>query len=166
MALTQYCELDEVRAALGVNHVELPDAVLSLPVYEMGLTRELAKVSASLPAAFLLASEKSPELRTEQEEALVTSAHLFAVYALAKHVGVSLGTLAPKDVSDGKASTSRFSDSPYRDVLARVDAFFAGCRTDLAEAYAALQGAGALAAITPPSVFRRTPRNYDPVTGT
>lgn len=30
MALTQYCELDEVRAALGVNDVELPDTVLNL----------------------------------------------------------------------------------------------------------------------------------------
>ncbi len=34
MALTTYCELNEVRAALGVNDIELPDAVLNLPVYE------------------------------------------------------------------------------------------------------------------------------------
>lgn len=166
MALTQYCELDEVRAALGVNSIELPDAVLSLPVYEMGLTRELAKISASLPAGFLLVSEKSPEDRSEGEQAVFNAGRLFSVYAVAKHVGVSLGTLAPKDVSDGKASTSRFSDSPYRDVLTRVDAFFAGCRTDLADAYQTLLGATGATAIKPPVVFIGGRRTYDPVTGT
>ena len=165
MALTQYCEFDEVRAALGVNNLELPDTVLSLPIYEMGLSRELAKISASLPAAFSTASDSSPEARTSEQQALFDSVRLFSAYAVAKQVGVSLAAMVPKDVSDGKASVSRFSDAPYRDVLARVEAMYAGCRADVAAAYDDLAGATRTSSTTPAAIFRGARRTYDPVTG-
>lgn len=165
MALTQYCEHDEVRAALGVNSVELPSTVLNLPVYEIGLVRELAKVSASLPAAFSAISNLQPEARTVQQATVFDATRLFAVYAAAKQVGVSLSTLAPKDVSDGKASLARFSGTPYLDVLTRVEAMFAGCRADLSEAYAALTGQGLTDSLTLAGVFLAGKRAYDPVTG-
>ena len=165
MALTQYCELDEVRAALGVNLIELPDTVLNLPVYEMGLVRELAKISESLPAAFLSAAALAPEDRSSDQERLFSAGRLFSVAAVARRVGNSLANLAPKDVSDGKAALSRFADSPYRDVLSRVETEFAESRVDLQSAYSAME-AGAQAPNTRPgNFFSAVPRASDPVTG-
>ncbi len=164
MALTQYCEFDEVRAALGANALELSDAVLSLPIYEIGLTRELAKISASLPAAFLLLRESAA--LTDAQSLVVNSVRLFSAYAVAKQAGVPLGNMIPKDVSDGKASLSRFSDSPYKDVLERVSAAYAEARADLASAYAALTAQTTPNVLIAPAVLRRSPRGFDPVTNT
>jgi len=166
MALTQYCELDEVRAALGVNEVELPNAVLNLPVYEIGLVRELSKISASLPAAFSSTLATPLATRTEAQSAFFDAARLFCVYACARQVGVSLGAMAPKSVGDGKASLSRFSDSPYKDVLARVEAMCSGARENLAEAYGTLTSStAAVASTVPATAFRASARATDVVTG-
>lgn len=166
MALTAYCEPDEVRAALGVNDIELSDTVLNLPVYEIGLVRELNKVSVSLPVAFSLVSAIAEETRTDLQQALLDATRLFAVYAAARQVGVSLGVMAPKDVGDGKASVARFSDSPYRDTLARVEAVYLSTRADL---LAALNAYGSTTLGTAPTVPRTilmaSGRSFDPVTG-
>lgn len=166
MALTQYCALDEVRAALGVNSIELSDTVLNLPVYEIGLVRELAKVSESLPAAFLVAAGKAVEDRSADEQRLTDSVHLFSAYAAARQVGVALAIIAPKDVTDGKAAMSRFSGEAYKDVLARVDTMYAGCRSDVENAYSSLNSSvTASNPLVPSLVFKASRRGYDPVTG-
>lgn len=165
MALTQYCELDEVRAALGVNSDELSDTVLNLPIYEIGLVRELAKISESLPAAFLSVAGKVPEDRTEPEQQLFDVGRLFCVYSAANQVGASLATLMPKDITDGKASVSRFADSPYRDAMARVQALRVQYRQDLLEVYSAMVSQDRVAPTTPATVFLAAGRGYDPVTG-
>lgn len=166
MALTQYCELEEVRAALGVNDDELPDAVLNLPVYEMGLVRELAKVSASLPAAFS-SIQNAPEASwTDLQRQVHDATRLFSVYACARQVGVALGAMAPKTISDGKANVSRFSDSPYKDVMDRLEAFYASARAHISEVYAQLVGATqSVVSTTPPTMFMASTRSRDPVTG-
>ena len=166
MALTTYCALNEVRAALGVNDIELPDTVLNLPVYEIGLVRELNKISTSLPVAFSTSSAVPLISRTETQQALVDATHLFSVYACARQVGVSLGSLVPKDIGDGKATISRFSDSPYKDVMERVEAMYLACKASLFDTMDLYSGTTtAVAATTPPTVFRASARAYDPVTG-
>ena len=166
MALTTYCELDEVRAALGVSDVELSDAVLSLPVYEIGLARELTRVSVSLPVAFSTALAVAEGTRTAAQQALIDATHLFAVYAVARQVGVSLGAMAPKDIGDGKATMSRFSDSPYKDVLDRVDALYGSVRLSLIDALSAVIGSStSTSSLTPRTVFMASTRGVDPVTG-
>lgn len=166
MALTAYCDLDEIRAALGVNDIELPDTVLNLPVYEIGLVRELAKVAVSLPVAFSASTAVAVESRTDAQEALVDATHLFSVYAAAKQVGVSLGAMAPKDIGDGKALMSRFSDSPYKDVLERVAQMYAEAKASLLDAYNAYAGANAATpSTTPATMFKASSRAFDPVTG-
>lgn len=166
MALTKYCENDEVRAALGVNDIELSDTVLNLPVYEIGLVRELNKVSTSLPAAFSSATNVAEETRTDAEQALVDATRLFSVYAAARQVGVSLGAMAPKDVGDGKAVISRFSDSPYKDVMQRVESMYMATKASLVESLNLYQGSGTSSLSTTPfTVFRASSRSFDPVTG-
>lgn len=166
MALTAYCELDEVRAALGVNDLEISDSVLNLPVYEMGLVRELNKVSTSLPAAFSTVSNTAEESRTDLAQAFYDSVRLFSVYASSRQVGVSLGVMAPKDIGDGKATVSRFSDSPYRDTLDRIDQMYLSTRSGVSQAFAAFTGSGAATASTVPfTFFKAVGRGVDPVTG-
>lgn len=165
MALTQYCEFDEVRAALGVNQIELSDAVLNLPIYEIGLVRELAKVSESLPAAFLQAATLAPEQRSEDQGKLYDAGRLFCVYAVARRVGSSLGNLAPKDVSDGKAALSRFADSPYRDVLSRLEMQYGEALVDLQAVYASINASVSAPNTRPGSIFVVSSRSSDPVTG-
>lgn len=166
MALTAYCQLDEVRAALGCNDIELSDAVLSLPVYEIGLVRELSKVSESLPAAFSVVSSISEASRTAPQAALVDAVHLFSVYACARQVGVSLGVMAPKDIGDGKATLSRFSDSPYKEVMENVERWFLATATNLVDALATYSGSGLTSTVrTPAPMFLASSRASDPVTG-
>lgn len=166
MALIDYCQLAEVRAALGVNDIELKDAVLTLPVYEMGLVRELNKISTSLRAAFFTISAKAPASRTEAEAALYDATHLFSVYAAAKQVGVSLASFAPKDVTDSKAGVSRFSGEPYKETMRRIEEAYADSRIGVAAALDAYTGSSSVTASTTPFThFVTAGRGVDPVTG-
>lgn len=167
MSLTTYCEFDEVRSALGVNDLELKDSVLSLPVYEMGLLREFNKISTSLSAAFSSVVSKDLGSRTDSEKALYDSVRLFSVYAVAKQVGVSLPSFAPKDIGDGKATVSRFSGDPLEKVLERVDQFAQALREGVRQALSDFEGAGTVesSALTPAAFCVGSPRAYDPVTG-
>lgn len=164
MSLTAYCEFAEVRAALGVNSLELSDAVIALPVYEMGLVRELNRLSTSLDAAFSTISGKAEGARTPAEAELFSAVRLFSVYVVASQVGVSLPNFMPKAVADGKASITRFSGEPYKGVMDKILAQREAYRANLVEAYA-LVTTGAAAVTTPPTLFLASTRQYDPVTG-
>lgn len=164
MPLSTYVDFNEVRAALGVNATELKDQVLALPVYEIGLVRELRKVSPTLAASFSLIAAKPPATRTPEESDLFGAVRIFSVYAVAKQVGVSLPTMIPKDVTDGKASLSRFSAEVVRDTLAAVGAALSLARSNLQATLAEASG-GAATSAQPPVVFSAVPRATDVVTG-
>lgn len=164
MPLSTYVEFNEVRAALGVNATELKDAVLALPVYEIGLVRELRKVSPALAASFSSIAAKAPAQRTAEEAELFGAVRTFSVYAVAKQVGVSLPTMLPKDITDGKASISRFSAEVVQRTLEAVGAAYAQARTNLQDVLAeAAGGSSAVAAV--PVIFSAVTRATDVVTG-
>lgn len=164
MALTPYCSNDEVRAVLGVTTSELKDNVLNLPVYEMGLRRELIRVSPSLPAAFSTVNSVDP--KSELQQALHDAVRLFAVYATAKQAGASVALAAPKGLTDDKSGFDRFADAPYKDVLNRVDTAYAAARQDLVDAYSSYAGAATATGFYGlPSGMAISSRTYDPVTG-
>ena len=167
MSLTTYCEFGEVRSALGVNDIELSDVVLGLPVYEMGLIRELNRLSTSLNAAFSAIHPKIPADRTTAEAELHDAVRLFSVYAAAKQVGVSLANFAPKDVGDGKATISRYSGEPFEKVLAGIDDYYNVLRTELRGVYEVFSSSATTAAAStrPSTFFIASKRGYDPVTG-
>lgn len=167
MSLTAYCDFAEVRSALGVNALELSDVVLSLPVYEMGLVRELNRLSTSLNAAFSIVAAVASGSRTEVQAALYDGVRLFSVYACAKQVGVSLANFAPKEVGDGKAMVARFAGEPFEKVLGRVDDMYSALRVDLRTAYEtyAQVSTGATASVVPTLFISAGRRTYDPVTG-
>lgn len=164
MALTPYCSNDEVRAVLGITMSELKDDVLNLPVYAMGLRRELIRVSPSLPAAFSTVNSADP--RSDAQQALYEATRLFAVYATAKQAGASVALSAPKGMTDDKSGFDRFADAPYKDVLARIDSAYSAARQDLVDAYAAYAGATSSTGFYGmPSGMAVSSRTYDPVTG-
>jgi len=166
MALTQYCEPAEVRAVLGVNDLELSDQTISLPVHEMGLLRELTKISSSLPAAFSTISAKDEADRSDAENDLFSAVRLFSVYAVARQAGIPLAIFAPKDVGDGKASVARFSGTPWRDVLDGVEKAFDSAKTDVRSALEAIgTSSGSIAPTRPTTAFVVAGRAVDPVTG-
>lgn len=165
MALTLYCEPNEARAALGANSIELPDAVLNLPIYLIGLMRELNKVSPSLPGLFAPIVGKKAEDRAPLEAALHDAVRLFSVYSVAKQVGVSLASMLPKAVGDGKASTSRFADAPYKETMSNVETMFHTARSGLVETLEAYNQTGTAKAVRPITAFLAAPRAYDPITG-
>jgi hypothetical protein len=150
-----------------VNDIELTDSILALPVYEMGLVRELNRLSTSLNAAFSTIHSLLPEARTTAEATLHDAVRLFSVYAVSKQVGVSLANFAPKDVGDGKATISRYSGEPFEKVMARVDEYYGALRADLRSAYDAYASTtSTVAALTTPSkFFVSAKRVYDPVVG-
>lgn len=167
MSLTTYCEFDEVRSALGVNDLELKDSVLALPVYEMGLVRELTKISPSLTAAFSTVVSKTLSDRTGLEKGLYDSVHLFSVYAVARQVGVSLSVFAPKDVGDGKATLSRFSGEPFKATMDGVNEYYQIAKDSVRQALEAYNGSNSTvaASLTPATLFKASGRSYDPVEG-
>lgn len=165
MALTTYAQLAEVRAALGVNDVELKDAVLNLPVYEMGLTRELNKVSTSLPAAFSTVAGIDENSRTDAQQLLYRAVREFSVYVVAKQVGVSLASFAPKDVQDGKASISRFAGESFKKTQEELDGICSVTRASLVAAWAEFNSSGSSVDFTPGTFFVAAARGVDPVTG-
>jgi len=167
MSSTTYCEFDEVRSALGVNVIELSDSVLSLPVYEMGLIRELNRLSTSLNAAFSTIHFKDSSARTTAEATLHDAVRLFSVYAAARQVGVSLANFAPKDVGDGKATVSRYAGEPFEKVLARIDEYYSALRPEVRSAYEDYSSTTSTVtpSTTPTTFFVAVKRSYDPVTG-
>jgi len=167
MSLTSYCEFNEVRSALGVNDIELTDSVLALPVYEMGLIRELNRLSTSLNAAFLTIHAKSSSARLTGEATLHDAVRLFSVYAAARQVGVSLANFAPKDVGDGKATVSRCAGEPFEKVMERVEEYYSVLRTELRTAYDDYASTTSTVnpSTTPTTFFVASKRGYDPVTG-
>jgi hypothetical protein len=166
MALTTYAQYEEIRAALGVNSQELSDTVLALPVYEMGLVRELNKISTSLPAAFSTVQAIEEDARTDVQQALFESTRLFSVYAAAKQVGVSLASFAPKDISDGKASLSRFTGDSYKETMDRVEAAYLDAKQGLIDTMGSYTGDTDTSSTVPFTTFVVSSRVTDAVTGT
>lgn len=165
MALTPYTTNADVRGLLGVSDEELADSVLELTVYSQGLLRELRKVDSGLPALFTTINDKLPSDRTDYESAVLEATSFFAAHAVALQAGTPLGLMAPKRITDDKAGFERFSDSPYRDVLSRLEQRFAGARQALIDALAALNGTTVAAGVLGFTYAVASQRSYDPVTG-
>jgi len=163
MSITTYTTYDEVRAALGVSTDEIEDATLELGVYGMGLDMDLMEVNAGVPAAFATVRSIATPDRTPVQQALFQTVKLFATYAVAKQLASGLAMFAPKDISDGKATVSRFADSPYRDTVSHIGQQYGLNRDRLKLAYATLTGGASDA--TSQSMLRISSPLLDPVTG-
>ncbi len=136
MSITTYTSPAEIRAVLGVSTTELPDTVLLLPIYSTLVELAIEDVNPDIPSQFAIVSAITPPLTAKQQRFL-DLVKLYAPYALANELLVSLPLFAVKDLTDGRASFGRQSD-PYADVREGVQGSLQNLRVRLGVAYQAL----------------------------
>lgn len=158
--LTDYTTYDDVRAALGVSDDDLPDAVLSLPLYSAVLTQEFEDIDLDVEATYL--ETEALVSPTAQDVRFLKACELFATYAVAKQLTAALPLFAAKQVTDGKAQISRF-DNPYKDVVTQVIAQYEKARARLVAAFTDVTAG--TATIIAKSYFGIISPSTDPVTG-
>lgn len=163
MALTTYTTYDEVRATLGVSKTELADTVLSLTQWDMLVTLGLEDVNLDIPTLYATVAALPTISRSSTEQRFYDLTRLYACYALALNLLVSLPMFSVKSLTDGRAEFDRQNDV-HKDVREGVTATHSIIRLKLSASYVALTpGETAYAAV----VFDRTLSTglgIDPVT--
>ena len=163
MALTAFTTYAEVRAVLGVSDNDIADATLALPMYEDMLRMELDTVNVGVYPKFVeVAAVASP---TEAQRIFLRYFRLFCSYAVAKSLASALPMFGPKSIGDGKATMSRFSDSPYKVTVEKVEAEFGRMTNLLTASYNTVSSTATASSFTRPW-FVSTGLAVDPVTGT
>lgn len=161
MLITTYTTYNDVRAMLGVNDEELEDGTLALESFSTGLQLDLEDIDQTLPATY---AALPPTGRTATQERFYLTTRLFATYSVAMQLSTSLPLFSPKNVTDGKAAVGRYADSPYKDVIKKIQADYDRYRARLEKAFAALSSASYT--LTPPTLMVVASPTSDPVTGT
>lgn len=164
MALADFTSHDEIRAALGVSEEELEDATLSLPLYEFSLTAAFEEVSLTLVTSFK-ALPAVPSTWTAEQVRFNSAVRMFATYAVARHLTISLPLFSPKEISDGKAHTTRYAVDPYKATIKAILGEYETTKARLTSALAALTSSTTSVAPTRPWMLAVRPA-VDPVTGT
>jgi len=162
--LVDFTSFEDIRAALGVSAEEIKDATLSLPLYVNRLRMDLESVSASTLTLHATLANVQPASQTEQQARFEIALQLFATYSVAKHLTISLPLFSPREITDGKASLSRYAQDPYRATIARVESEYDTLRQNLAAALAGAESVSAPTVSLRPWFSAVTP-TPDPVTG-
>lgn len=163
MNLLDYTSYSEIRAALGVSDEELGDDTLALEVYASGLAEDLYEVAPSLISTYAAIVKKAEGDRTDKESRVYSVTRLFATYAVAKQASTALPMFSPRSMSDGKASMSRFSGEPYKDVLKGISEQYDLFRGRLTRALDDLSSS--VGEVTIRTMLVASVPDYDPVTG-
>lgn len=161
MEIINFTTFNDIRAVLGVSDDEIEDATLSLDIFELNLTSELEDISVNLIGDYSTVAELTT--RTAVQERFYQATRLFSAYAVAYQATGSLPLFSPKDISDGKATVSRYADSPYREVIKKVSAQYEKFKVKLEKAYAEF-GSSSAPSRTIPSLFAVASGARDPVT--
>jgi hypothetical protein len=135
MAINDYTTFADIRAVIGVNDIELPNAVLELDVYSLNLTAEIEDVDITIPAKFVEVGNVIETTRSAAQRRFYDSCRTFATYAVAKQLSSSLPMFGPKDVSDSKTSITRFSDSPYKETAKKIESAYDLNKSRLVKAF-------------------------------
>ena len=117
MALNPFTSADQVRSVLGVSDEEIADTTLDLLVYEQNLKFHLDSVDATARTQFQTVDDIVLAARTATQQKLWEATMLFSTYVVAVQVGKSMSLSTPKSITDGKAAVTRFSDSPFRQLM-------------------------------------------------
>lgn len=162
MALLDFCTYDDIRAVLGVENDELVDATLGLEVYDLTLRMEFNEAAPGSLAQYATIKAMTSG-RSDAQQAFYEGCRMFAVYAVACRLTSSLPLFAPKDITDSKSTLTRFTDSPYRDVITYVKDEYERLRLKLPGWLAALTST--TVTVTPRVLFGASSPDTDPVTG-
>lgn len=163
MNLLAYTTHGEIRAALGINDIELPDETLSLAMYSSNLSMELDDLNLALQPRFEIVKAIPDAALSRDQRRFLDAARLFATYTVAKQLCGSLPMFGPKSVGDSKTEVSRFSDSPYKETIKSVKKEWDINRQRVAAALGALELSNATTIER--TVFLVSSPSSDPVTG-
>jgi len=163
MTLTDYTTYADIRAVLGVSDEELEDSTIGLDVYALSLQESLINLHPDALAQYEQIAALDEMARSPKESRVYGLMRLYATYYTAKQLSVALPMFGPKTVSDGKASVTRFADSPYQDVLRGIAEELDLLRGRLVQALLDLL-AQVETKVQRRSIVAATPA-YDPVTG-
>lgn len=165
--LLTYTSYAEVRAVIGVSATELPDTVLSQPMYDTHLLNALEDVAVGIPALFIAISALSASAATADQTRFLGLVSLFAPYAIAKQLLTSLPMFGIQSLTDGRAGFTRLSDSAiYDDVRDSVNLVLTDIKLRLAVVYYRVTSLTATASVTIKPVFSLSAGILtDPVTG-
>lgn len=161
--LTDYTTYDDVRSALGVSDEELADATLALESVYSHLLFDLEDVGLTLPDDYTAVAAIAEASRTTEQQRFYRATRLFSTLATARALAASLPLFGPKDISDGKATVSRFADAPYKATIAMVDKQFEQAKSRLEAAWAATTSSTATVVSRP--YIGSSKLSVDPVTG-
>lgn len=162
--LTDYTTFDDIRSALGVSPDEIEDGTLGLETWDNHLVFDLEEIGAALPAAYAAIAAITPaSSRTAVQVKLHRSTRLFATLSVANALTASLSMFGPKDIGDGKAIVSRFSDSPYKETVKGVKAQYTQAQERLKAAWGEFSSSTVVAA--PRSYMGVSSPDFNPVTG-
>lgn len=167
MALAPFTTNDQVRSTLGVTAEELSDTTLDYEIYGENLRLELDLIqdnNGSLIEAFEDILDVAESSRTASQAQLYRAVVLFAPYPVALHLETAAPLFTPKMITDGKASVTRHSESPFKDVFDRCRQNYERYRQHLLKAWATYNSSSETTA-TLPQLLRVVTPATDPVTG-
>ena len=120
--VTDYTSYAEIRAVIGVDALELPDATLGLQTFATALYRTLLSITNSSGDTLVaLFDTIDPFDMDISEEILYYTIKEYATYVVADACCSGLSMFALKSDSDGKATQSRFSsEATFKDVVKNV----------------------------------------------
>lgn len=163
MALVDFTSFNDIRAALGVAEAEIGDSTLSLALYENNLTSEFAVISSTLVTAFT--DLPAADTRSAEQTSFAMYVQLFATYAVARQLTVSLPLFSPKEIGDGKATMTRYALDPYKATVQGVNEQYEKFKTLLIAAFETLNPV--TETVVPVlSYFGVASPTTDPITGT
>ena len=120
--VTDYTSYAEIRAVIGVDALELPDATLGLQTFATALYRTLLSITSSSGNTLVaLFDAIDPFDMDISEEILYYTIKEYATYVVADACCSGLSMFALKSDSDGKATQSRFaSEATFKDVVKNI----------------------------------------------
>lgn len=153
---------DSVRAVLGVSAQELPDAVLTNPIYATQLREDMLDMHAQMVADFATISALTNA--TSDQERFLDLAQAYAAYNVANQCLTGLPMFAPQTIKDEKSELTR-NDDFYERLREDVGAVLAKLASRLRRAYAAVNVGAPVAAPVTPVFAAAVGLSADPVTG-
>lgn len=136
MSVNTYTTYSEIRAALGVAELELPDETLALPLYETQLQLELEDISPLVLTTYDTIVGIAEGSRTADQKSFFAICRLFSTYCVANQLVKTLKMFGLKRTTDGKAEGERFD--PNEDVVDGIAQGYQAMRTRLRGALAKL----------------------------
>ena len=122
ITVTDYTSYAEIRAVIGVDALELPDATLGLQTFATALYRTLLSITNSSGETLVALFDAINPLDMDvSEEILYYTIKEYATYVVADACCSGLSMFALKSDSDGKATQSRFSsEATFKDVAKNI----------------------------------------------